>query len=462
MAVTSIWAVHRSIKDALDYAANPEKTENPNEEDLRRLMDYAENPDKTEQRYLISGVNCLPELAYERMMETKRRYGKYGGTVAYHGYMSFKSGEVTPEQCHALGVELAKRLWGDKYEVLVASHRDYEHLHNNFILNSVSFKDGEKFHCPPYYHDTVMAPESDKLCLENNLSIVQNPQKKRAPYVAYMAEKKGKPSHRTLLKMDIDDAIADCILPQHFRFALTRRGYTYLRGKEYKHPCVIAKGWKRPVRIDSLGERYTTEAIEKRILSRREHRIPYYPSHPPLYEIWERCKRYDQHNTVELIFMIVLELFGIDTSGKVIQKDNYQEPLSPAMRQEQIYLDRYMKTVNLINRNDLGTVDKVQAFIDEKEAEMAALISARNMIDNRRRRATTDSEKDECSRKRKAISKELKALRHDINLAKGIFPMIENLKEKLRIEMEQEQEMFPRETGAKIQSKTKRNEEKQR
>ena len=114
MAVTSIWAVHRSIKDALDYAANPEKTENPNEEDLRRLMDYAENPDKTEQRYLISGVNCLPELAYERMMETKRRYGKYGGIVAYHGYQSFKPGEVTPEQCHALGVELAKRWWGDK------------------------------------------------------------------------------------------------------------------------------------------------------------------------------------------------------------------------------------------------------------------------------------------------------------------------------------------------------------
>ena len=184
MAVTSIWAVHRSIKDALDYAANPEKTENPNEEDLRRLMDYAENPDKTEQRYLISGVNCLPELAYERMMETKRRYGKYGGIVAYHGYQSFKPGEVTPEQCHALGVELAKRLWGDKYEVLVASHRDHEHLHNHFILNSVSFKDGEKFHCPPYYHDTVMAPESDKLCFEHGLSIIQNPPRKRAPYVA--------------------------------------------------------------------------------------------------------------------------------------------------------------------------------------------------------------------------------------------------------------------------------------
>ena len=160
--------------------------------------------------------------------------------------------------------------------------------------------------------------------------------------------------------------------------------------------------------------------------------------------------------------MIALELFGIDTSGKLLQSDNYQEPLSPAMRQEQIYLERYMETVNLINRNDLGTTERVQEFIADKEAEMAMLLSARNKIDNRRRRVATEAERDECSLKRKAISKELKALRHDINLAKGIFPMIENLKEKLRIEMEQEQEMFPRETGAKIQPKIKRNEEKQR
>ena len=132
------------------------------------------------------------------------------------------------------------------------------------------------------------------------------------------------------------------------------------------------------------------------------------------------------------------------------------------MRQEQICLDRYMQTVNLINRNDLGTVDRVQSFIDEKEAEMAMLLSARNKIDNRRRRAKTDIEKEECSRKRKAISAKLKTLRHDINLAKDIFPMIENLKEKLRIEMEQEQEVFPRETGAKTQPKIKRNEDRNR
>ena len=109
-----------------------------------------------------------------------------------------------------------------------------------------------------------------------------------------------------------------------------------------------------------------------------------------------------------------------------------------------------------------STTEEVQEFINDKEAEMAMLLSARNKVDNRRRRATTDTETDECSLKRKAISKELKALRHDINLAKGVFPMIDSLKEKLRIEMDQEQEMFPRETGAKIQPKIKRNEDRNR
>ena len=460
MAVTSIWAVHHSVKDVLNYAANPDKTENPNADDLRQLMDYAENPSKTEQRYLVSGINCLPELAYERMTETKRRYGKPSGIVAYHGYMSFKPGEVTSEQCHALGVELAKRLWGDRFEVLVASHRDHDHLHTHYVINSVSFKDGRKFHCPPHYHDKVMAPAADELCREHGLSVIQNPQKKRTPYVAYMAEKQGKPSHRTLLKLDIDDAIADCITPQHLRAALERRGYTYVRGDDYRHPAVIAKGWKRPVRIDSLGEYYTPEAISRRIRSRQELRYPYRPQRPPLHDIWERVL--ERANPIELILRIVLELFGIDTCGNPLPDKNHQEPLSPAMRQEQIYITRYLDIVNLINRNDLSNYEKVDAFIRQKEVELADWLALRNKVDNKRRRVTTDEERGECSRKRKAITAEIQKLRHDINLAKDIFPMLDRLKEKLRIEMEQEQDMFPRETGAKTQTKTRRKEERER
>ena len=118
--------------------------------------------------------------------------------------------------------------------------------------------------------------------------------------------------------------------------------------------------------------------------------------------------------------------------------------------------------MNLINRNDLSNYEKVNEFIATKETELADWLALRNKVDNKRRRATTEEERAECSRKRKTATAEIKKLRHDINLAKDIFPMLDRLKEKLRIEMETEQEMFPRETRAKTQSKTKRNEERER
>lgn len=459
MAVTSIWAVHHSVKDVLDYAANPEKTENPDIDDLKVLMNYAENPNKTEQRYLVSGINCLPELAYERMTETKRRYGKLGGIVAYHGYMSFKPGEVTLDQCHALGVELAKRLWGERFEVLVATHKDHEHMHNHFVVNSVSFKDGAKFRCNKAYH-RVLAEASDKLCIEHGLSVIDTSRRKRAPYIAYAAEKNGKPSHRTLLKLDIDDAIADCMTPNHLRYALERRGYTYLRGNGYKHPCVIAKGWKRPVRLDSLGEHYSSESIAKRIFSKRKYDEPYRAKRAPLYDIWN-VKQYEKYSTIEIVFLIVLELLGVDTMGNDIRNSNYQQPLSPAMRQEQINISRYLDIVNLINRNDLSTREKVEGYIARKESELSDWLHARGKIDNRRHRATTVAEKDECSRKRKSITEEIRQIRHDINLAKGIFPIMENLKEKLKIEMETEERLLL-EKGTKNKEKFRRKEEKER
>ena len=459
MAVTAIWAVHNSVKDVLDYATNPEKTENPNADDLKKLMDYAENPSKTEQRYLVSGVNCLPELAYERMTETKRRYGKPGGIVAYHGYMSFKPGEVTPKQCHEIGVELAKRLWGERFEVIVATHQDREHLHNHFVVNSVSFKDGAKFRCNKTYH-RVLAEASDKLCLEHGLSVIEDPKQKSVPYVAYAAEKNGKPSHRTLLKLDIDDAIADCMTPNHLRYALERRGYTYLRGNGYKHPCVIAKGWKRPVRLDSLGEYYSSEAIAKRIFSKRKYGEPYRAKRAPLDDIWN-VKQYEKFSTIEIVFLIVLELLGVDTMGNDIRNANYQQPLSPAMRQEQINISRYLDIVNLINRNDLSTMGKVEGYIARKESELADLLHARGKIDNRRRRVTIVAEKGECSRKRKVMTEEIRKIRHDINLAKGIFPIMENLKEKLKIEMETEERLLL-EKGTKNKEKHERKEEKER
>jgi hypothetical protein len=214
------------------------------------------------------------------------------------------------------------------------------------------------------------------------------------------------------------------------------------------------------VRLDSLGEYYSSEAIAKRIFSKRKYDEPYRAKRAPLYDIWN-VKQYEKYSTIEIVFLIVLELLGVDTMGNDIRNANYQQPLSPAMRQEQINISRYLDIVNLINRNDLSTRGKVEEYIVGKESELTDLLHARGKIDNRRRRATTVTEKDECSRKRKSITEEIRQIRHDINLAKGIFPIIENLKEKLKIEIETEERLLL-EKGTKNKEKFRRKEEKER
>ena len=109
------------------------------------------------------------------MLAVKRRFGKETGTVAYHGYQSFAPGEATPEMAHEIGLQLAQQLWGEKYQVVVATHLDKEsHLHNHFVLNTVSFVDGIKYHrTAKDYHD--MQTTSDALCREYGLSVIEEP-----------------------------------------------------------------------------------------------------------------------------------------------------------------------------------------------------------------------------------------------------------------------------------------------
>ena len=113
MATTGFWPVKGRLKDVINYAQNPDKTTDRRflDDDLAATLNYVENSDKTDQTMYVSGINCTKKRAYEQMMTTKRRFGKLGGNVAYHGYQSFQAGEVTPEKAHRIGIETAKRMW---------------------------------------------------------------------------------------------------------------------------------------------------------------------------------------------------------------------------------------------------------------------------------------------------------------------------------------------------------------
>lgn len=216
MATTSIWRVHGWLGKLVLYVENPDKTENPafyekpdmtqrETQGLSDVIEYAVQQEKTEKaetddegveimQQFVSGVNCTPMTARDEMIAVKKRFGKEGGVVAYHGYQSFAPGEATPEMAHEIGLRLAKKLWGERYQVLVATHLDKEnHLHNHFVLNTVSFVDGIKFYrSEKDYYD--MQKESDRLCREYGLSVIENPKRgKSKHYGEWRAEQEGRP-----------------------------------------------------------------------------------------------------------------------------------------------------------------------------------------------------------------------------------------------------------------------------
>ena len=217
MAVTSLWRVKGYIGKVLLYAENPDKTTNPetipvaeelNRDTLEDVISYAGREEATNQRQLVWGVNCTAENARREMMAVKKQFGKEDGTIAYHGYQSFKEGEVTPELAHQIGIELATKLWGDRYQVLVATHLDKDsHIHNHFVINTVSFVDGIKFYRSNSDYQQ-MRDLSDRLCREHGLSVVRHPEGKRKNYSEWSAEQNGKPTHSGLIRADIDRAIA--------------------------------------------------------------------------------------------------------------------------------------------------------------------------------------------------------------------------------------------------------------
>ena len=155
MATTKIWKIEKRLDHVLTYTSNVEKTFNKNYgtqssipySDLHNVLDYATDEYKTEKQYFVSGINCFPEDAYNQMMITKKNKNTLKNKIlAYHGYQSFKSGEVTPEIAHEIGVKLAEELWGDRFEVVVSTHLNTNCCHNHFVINSVSFVDGKMFY----------------------------------------------------------------------------------------------------------------------------------------------------------------------------------------------------------------------------------------------------------------------------------------------------------------------------
>ena len=460
MATTSIWRVKGWLGKVVIYAENPEKTANPkfyadrelSEHDGQQLTDvirYAVNSEKTQEKgnedgaplhRFVSGINCSPATARDEMLAVKKRFGKEDGTVAYHGYQSFAPGEATPELAHEIGVKLATRLWGDRYQVIVATHLDKEnHLHNHFVLNTVSFVDGIKYHrTKKDYHD--MQTVSDELCREYRLSVIENPQYGKAKqYGEWRAEQEQRPTWRGLIRADMDEAIRQSMTERQFFDALRKKGYAVKIGKDIS---VRPPGKERFVRlIRNFGEDYSIEQIRRRILSQtRAEKKPSEPTRQVIrIRLFGSLKKTRKITGFRALYFHYCYLLGIFPKNKPKQN---RRRLHFLLREDLRKLDDITAETRLLIGHRIDTAEQLFCYRDKVSEKITALTEKRKQLYKAQRTAAVKSDPEKTAEVKAqitALSKELAALRKEVVLCNSIAERSGVIQEKIKAVREDEQ-----------------------
>ena len=230
---------------------------------LKAAIDYICNPEKTDGKLLVSSYGCAAETADIEFAWTRRHAIDKGTNLGRHLIQAFQPGEVTPEQAHEIGMELAKEILGGKYEFVLTTHIDKDHVHNHLIFNAVSFTDHKHYHSNKRsYH--YIRRTSDRICKEHGLSVIIPGQAKGKSYIEHQAAQAGT-SYKAKLKAAIDRLIPASADFEDLLLRLQREGYEIKRGK---YVSCRASDQERFTRMKTLGVDYTEEAITARIAGR--------------------------------------------------------------------------------------------------------------------------------------------------------------------------------------------------
>ena len=460
MATTSIWRVKGWLGKVVIYAENPEKTATPKfyadreltEQDGQQLSDvirYAVNSEKTQEtgseddaplHRFVSGINCSPATARDEMLAVKKRFGKENGTVAYHGYQSFAPGEATPELAHEIGVKLATRLWGDRYQVIVATHLDKEnHLHNHFVVNTVSFADGIKYHrTRKDYHE--MQAFSDELCRKYGLSVIEHPQQGRCKqYGEWRAEQEQRPTWRGLIHTDIDEAIRQSMTERQFFDALRKKGYAVKVGKDIS---VRPPGKERFVRLmRNFGEDYSLNSIRRRILSqsRPEREKPKQTPEILRVRLIGSLKTARKLTGFRALYVHYCYLLGIFPKNCPQQS---RKRLHFLLREDLLKLDAITAETRLIVGHRIDTAEQLFRYRDEVNGKIEVMTAGRKQLYKLQRTAAVKSDLEKAAEVKAqidALSKELAALRKEAVLCNSIAERSGVIQEKIKTVREDEQ-----------------------
>ncbi len=430
MAVTSIWAIKRSLSEVVNYVKNPDKTTG---DALTDVIDYAVNFEKTVETddenkeniiSYVTGINCYVATAIDEMIAVKNHFGKTDGIIAYHGYQSFAPGEATPEMAHDIGIKLAERLWSKRFQVVVATHLDKtHHLHNHFVLNNVSFIDGKIYHrTGKDYRE--MWRTSDELCKEYRLSTIdiESPHYgKHKSYGEWRAEQEGRPTWRGLIKEDIDRCIKESMTDRQFFMNLKKAGYEVKIGMDIS---VRPPGKERFVRLArNFGEDYTMDGIIKKILSQQRPSLPMseHKSKPKVMKLRGEIRPRKKASGFRALYFHYCYLLGVFKR----KKPQNNRKIHFLLKEDLIKMDKLTDEARLLGRNRIDTEQQLSSYKESLEVRLNELILERRKL---YRKQNEEGVKEKISE----INKKIAVIRKEMNLCDDIAVRSGVMREKLK------------------------------
>lgn len=373
VAYTSVIPVHR-LDNAIDYTLDENKTSrSQNADSLREAVDYALNRDKTEQDLFESALGCTCETAFEDMCRIKEMWHKEKGVQGFHLVQSFAAGEVSSELAHQIGLEFAQQLLGGRFQAVVSTHLNTKCIHNHIVWNSVSIKDGKKFRSNQKSYVTGVRRISDELCKKHGLSMINTEKSERVarPYAQWLAEQNGAPTWKTAIQQDVDDAVAVSLTWKQFLRVLEKQGYTFRLDRKYM--TLKPPGKDRPVRFKTLGQNYTPEAIQRRILyPKPPHQAGKEPPANRRFLLLLGKKPSRRLTGLRALYFSYLYKMGV-----LPKKPRY---LSYAVREDIRKLDKRIEQAEFIFQNKIEDRVQLAAIRQKAEDEISVLIKERQKL----------------------------------------------------------------------------------
>ena len=416
MATTKIWDINVRLDHVIDYITDLEKTKNLDYGDEFSIFHNNESLDiKTEKECFVSAINCSVDIAYEEMMITKKTYNKTGGILGFHAYQSFGENEVTPKIAHQIGVQLASEMWGSRFEVVVSTHQNTKHIHNHFVINSVSFKDGKKYY-DNHINYARMRRLSDDLCAEYGLSVISEKETKGGLFYNNFYNNYIEHSdYYEKIREDIDFAILKSYSYNNFLTVLESMGYKVIIKNNIL--SLTKEPYKLRVRVSrTFGKRYNKRNIIKRIEGGyvKENSNNFFA-------VFFKNKNYK--NSIYKLFKSYCDLL------ENYSKNKHKQYFYSSIRKDIKELDYFIEQTTFLSKNNVSTDKDLNNLKLSIESQLDKLLDKLDKINYKKSKLSNESDLKEIEGNRCELVNKIKKVRYNLRLINEIEkrkPTIEN------------------------------------